>query len=93
MDQHAAIAVMSLTKDRRFGGPISGAHYNVQLNPGAEEEARVTLQNDLDFCILNLSLEDTVLRQATVDTGETTPFGISRNPGLKGSGQAVSKPA
>jgi hypothetical protein len=28
MDRHTAIAVMGLTKDRCFGGPISGAHYS-----------------------------------------------------------------
>jgi hypothetical protein len=31
MDRHTVIAVIGLTKDRRFGGPISGAHYRKTL--------------------------------------------------------------
>ena len=38
MDQHAAITVIGLTKDRRFGGPISGCTTAVLTRRDTAEE-------------------------------------------------------
>jgi hypothetical protein len=86
MDRHAAITVMGLTKDRRFGGPISGAHYNPKSEIGRDQdEGRRDL--GLKRHLILSAVSSLFLARVRQEGGGTEP-GADGRPTAHGAGRA-----